>query len=181
LLLVGENMLDTPTKMALAKSSRGAPPLAPWAGLSERVRLRRRGIRWDLDLAEGIDLSIYLLGAFEPRLVGAYRKLIRPGACILDIGANIGAHTLQFAQLVGDRGKVVAYEPTCVRIRQAADKPPPQPDARAARDDDAGDARRKRGPDPGRRRRVQLAARTRARGTGGIRWVPCVTPPEQSR
>lgn len=106
-------MLDTPKKLALAKwISAVLRRLRRWVGLSDRVRLKRRGIHWDLDLAEGIDLSIYLLGAFEPRLVRAYRALIRPGACILDIGANIGAHTLQFARLVGDRGKVVAYEPT---------------------------------------------------------------------
>ena len=81
-------------------------------GLRDRVTLERSGIRWELDLAEGIDLSIYLLGAFEPRLVRAYRKVIRPGSCVLDIGANIGAHTLQFAKLVGERGRVVAFEPT---------------------------------------------------------------------
>ena len=106
-------MLDTPKKLALAKwMSALLRRSRRWVGLSDRVRLKRRAIHWDLDLAEGIDLSIYLLGAFEPRLVGTYRKLIRPGACILDIGANIGSHTLQFAQLVGERGKVVAYEPT---------------------------------------------------------------------
>jgi len=31
---------------------------------------------------------------------------------VLDIGANIGAHTLLFARRVGDRGRVVAFEPT---------------------------------------------------------------------
>lgn len=106
-------MLDTPTKLALARwISKIVRRSRRLVGLRDRLTLERSGIRWELDLAEGIDLSIYLLGAFEPRLVGAYRKLIRPGACILDIGANIGAHTLQFAKLVGDRGRVVAYEPT---------------------------------------------------------------------
>ena len=112
-------MLDTPRKLALARFiSSALRGVRHSIGLSDRIRSRRRGICWDLDLAEGIDLSIYLLGAFEPRLLGAYRKLIRPGACVLDIGANIGAHTLHFAKLVGDRGKVVAYEPT----RYAFDK-----------------------------------------------------------
>jgi len=106
-------MLDTPKKLALARlASVVLRRSRHLVGLSDRVRRERGGIWWDLDLAEGIDLSIYLLGAFEPRLVRAYRALIRPGACVLDIGANIGAHTLQFAKLVGDRGKVVAYEPT---------------------------------------------------------------------
>ena len=30
---------------------------------------------------------------------------------VLDIGANIGAHTLYFAAAVGPRGRVIAYEP----------------------------------------------------------------------
>lgn len=106
-------MLDTRQKLALAKlASTMLRRSRHWVGLSDRVRRERGGIWWDLDLAEGIDLSIYLLGAFELGLVRAYRKLIRPGACVLDVGANIGAHTLQFAKLVGDRGKVIAYEPT---------------------------------------------------------------------
>ena len=105
--------LDTSQKLALARRiSTVLRRSRHWVGLSDHVRLERGGIQWDLDLAEGIDLSIYLLGAFELRLVRAYRELIRPGACVLDVGANIGAHTLQFAKLVDDRGKVVAYEPT---------------------------------------------------------------------
>lgn len=87
-------------------------------GQPAQVRLKRRGIHWDLDLAEGIDFSIYLLGAFEPRLIKAYARLIRPGACVLDIGANIGAHTLHFARLVGERGSVIAYEPTAYAYRK---------------------------------------------------------------
>ena len=87
-------------------------------GLSNQVRSTRGGIQWDLDLAEGIDFSIFLLGAFEPRLVRAYARLVRPGACVVDIGANIGAHTLRFARLVGERGSVIAYEPTAYAYRK---------------------------------------------------------------
>lgn len=73
---------------------------------------RRRGVRWELDLDEGIDLSIYLFGAYELRSLRAYTPLIRPGATVFDIGANIGAHTLHFARLVGPGGRVFAFEPT---------------------------------------------------------------------
>ena len=41
-----------------------------------------------------------------------YRKLIKAGDTVLDIGANIGAHTIPLARLVGDTGMVVAFEPT---------------------------------------------------------------------
>ena len=81
-------------------------------GRDMHVRCRRRGINWDLDLNEGFDLSIYLLGAYEPRSLNAYRPLIRPGFVVFDIGANIGAHALHFAQLVGEHGRVYAFEPT---------------------------------------------------------------------
>jgi FkbM family methyltransferase len=72
----------------------------------------RRGVRWRLDLAEGIDFAIYLLGAFEASTVRAYRHLLAPGHVVLDIGANIGAHTLHLADAVGATGHVVAFEPT---------------------------------------------------------------------
>jgi len=73
---------------------------------------RRGGLRWKLDLREGIDFSIFLLGAFERSMVAAYRRLIPPGSVVIDIGANIGAHTLRLADCVGDAGRVVAVEPT---------------------------------------------------------------------
>jgi FkbM family methyltransferase len=84
------------------------------AGLGMRVRCRRRGVNWDLDLDEGIDLSIYILGAYEPRTLSAYRRFLeaRRDAVVFDIGANVGAHTLHFARLVGPGGRVFAFEAT---------------------------------------------------------------------
>jgi FkbM family methyltransferase len=72
----------------------------------------RSGLQWSLDLHEGIDFSIYLLGAFEPALIRFYEKRIMPGQTVLDIGANIGAHTMHFARAVGPNGRVVAVEAT---------------------------------------------------------------------
>lgn len=39
------------------------------------------------------------------------KQLIQPGFVILDVGANIGTHTLSFAQLTGSTGFVYAFEP----------------------------------------------------------------------
>ena len=89
-------------------------------GRDMRATVTRRGVRWTLDLDEGIDLSIYLLGSYEPRTLQAYARLVRPGAVVFDIGANIGAHTLHFARLVGPAGRVFAFEPTdfaCVKLQ----------------------------------------------------------------
>jgi len=40
-----------------------------------------------------------------------FRQLVQPGWSILDIGANMGAHTIALARLVGPTGKVLSFEP----------------------------------------------------------------------
>jgi FkbM family methyltransferase len=104
--------LNTKTKIALARVAyHGLMALRRPFGLDHTVDTQRDGVRWRLDLREGIDLAIYLLGRFEPETVQAYRRLIKPGDLVLDIGANIGAHTLHLAKAAMG-GKVVAFEPT---------------------------------------------------------------------
>jgi FkbM family methyltransferase len=55
--------------------------------------------------------SLDLYGEYSLGETDLFAKLIRPGAMVLDIGANIGAHTLFFAQAIGPGGAVVAIEP----------------------------------------------------------------------
>jgi len=38
-------------------------------------------------------------------------ELIGPGDWVIDVGANIGHYTLEFARLVGGSGRVIAFEP----------------------------------------------------------------------
>jgi FkbM family methyltransferase len=83
----------------------------PFGGRDEVV-VRRKGLVWNLDLREGIDLTIYALGAFEPDTLRALESLVKKGATVLDVGANVGAHTLHMARLVGPKGRVIAFEPT---------------------------------------------------------------------
>jgi FkbM family methyltransferase len=68
-------------------------------------------ITYELDLRELIDSTLYYEGAWEPDTVAALRRLIKPGQTVLDIGANMGCHTLLMAQLMGETGQVVAFEP----------------------------------------------------------------------
>jgi FkbM family methyltransferase len=81
-------------------------------GHGDREIVVREGITYDLDLSQGIDFAIYLAGIFERNTAVALRRLVEPGALVLDIGANIGAHTLRLAKLVGPNGRVLAFEPT---------------------------------------------------------------------
>jgi FkbM family methyltransferase len=50
-------------------------------------------------------------GQFSQGELDLFIQFISAGAVVLDIGANIGAHTVPLAQLVGSGGVVVAFEP----------------------------------------------------------------------
>ena len=41
----------------------------------------------------------------------AFRRDVRPGDVVFDVGANVGAYTMLFAHWVGDQGRVFAFEP----------------------------------------------------------------------
>jgi|WetSurMetagenome_2_1015567.scaffolds.fasta_scaffold85038_2 FkbM family methyltransferase len=106
-------ILKTAQKIAIARVASSCVLFTRrMRGLSKLAIVKRGGIWWSLDLSEGIDFSIYLLGGFEPKTLKLYSKIVKPGDIVLDIGANVGAHTLPLARLVGDDGKVIAFEPT---------------------------------------------------------------------
>ncbi len=106
-------IIPTRTKMAIAATAQ-APIAAVRSlfGMKDHALVWRDGLKWDLDLREGIDFSIYLLRAFERSTRNTLRSRVQPGATVLDIGANIGAHTLGLARSVGPSGSVHAFEPT---------------------------------------------------------------------
>ncbi|MBB3561198.1 FkbM family methyltransferase [Rhizobium sp. BK512] len=106
-------MFSTRTKIRIARClSAIVLSIRHVFGLPDDVVVVRRGVRWSLDLKDGIDFAIYLLGGFEVRTLRKYATLIKTGDIILDIGANVGAHTLPLALLVGDSGRVHSFEPT---------------------------------------------------------------------
>jgi FkbM family methyltransferase len=75
-----------------------------------RVVRTIEGMTFDLDLGEMIDVGLFLQ-QYERDIVSLVERLTQPGWTVFDIGANIGAHTIRFARLVGPSGRVFAFEP----------------------------------------------------------------------
>jgi FkbM family methyltransferase len=58
-----------------------------------------------------IGRSIEVYGEYFESEVGVFRRFVGAGDVALDIGANIGTHTLALARLTGPQGFVYAFEP----------------------------------------------------------------------
>lgn len=52
----------------------------------------------------------YWLGTYEPELQTAAAQWVRPSMVVYDVGANVGYISLLLARLVGDSGRVFAFE-----------------------------------------------------------------------
>ncbi len=77
----------------------------------QKKTINKDGINYEVDLSEGIELSLYLFGKFQKHVTHNANLTIKPNFTIIDIGANVGLMTLQFAKLV-PQGKVYSFEPT---------------------------------------------------------------------
>ncbi len=105
--------MTTEQKIRIAAlASRVVRALRALTGQTDVAVFRRGGLVWELDLRQGIDFAIFLQGGFEPFTLREYARLVKAGDTVFDIGANIGAHTLPLASLVGAKGRVAAFEPT---------------------------------------------------------------------
>jgi len=101
-----------PVKFLLRPIHRYYKNLNQYRYKNKRVIVTRDGIKYELELNEMIDNTIFYEGKFEPQTTKALQSLCKPNMVVLDVGANIGCHTLRMARIVGPTGKVVAFEPT---------------------------------------------------------------------
>ena len=60
---------------------------------------------------KGLGLSVSHYGTYEELEAKIMEEKIETGNIVVDIGANIGLHTLNMARIVGNTGQVFAFEP----------------------------------------------------------------------
>lgn len=58
-----------------------------------------------------VDTEIFTNGIYEPDILKLIQEYLKPGQVFIDIGANIGQHSLFATSVVGRAGKVYAFEP----------------------------------------------------------------------
>ena len=92
-------------------------------GIKKRILIKRNSIKWHLDLSEGIDLSIFLLGSFQGDVVKSIFKTIinykdnkSSTFNIIDVGSNIGDKSLSLTKKLLNNNlnnfKIFSVEPT---------------------------------------------------------------------
>jgi FkbM family methyltransferase len=102
-----DRLLTTEADQALALVTHTPPAVAAF----NRQKACRYGqMLYNIhDIYVGRSLDLY--GEFSEGEVEMFRQIVRPGDWVLDVGANIGAHTLFFARQIGPSGRVLAFEP----------------------------------------------------------------------
>ena len=58
-----------------------------------------------------LDYMVFTTGSYEPAIAGLISSQLNAGSTVMDIGANVGIHTITMAKTVGPTGKVYAFEP----------------------------------------------------------------------
>ncbi|MGK7869305.1 FkbM family methyltransferase [Falsiroseomonas sp. E2-1-a20] len=74
------------------------------------VARTRFGARLAGNLPDLMQGYLYFFGVWEPGITALYRAALKPGDVVVDVGANVGAHALLAAHLVGPHGRVHAVE-----------------------------------------------------------------------
>jgi FkbM family methyltransferase len=60
---------------------------------------------------EGVGRALLSRGSYESAESELFAQLVKPGMTVVDVGANVGYYTVLASRLVGERGRVLAFEP----------------------------------------------------------------------
>jgi FkbM family methyltransferase len=76
-----------------------------------RIVATSTGLRIYADPFSGLGGALRVSGVYEPEVTSLFQELLKPGMCVLDVGANEGYYSALAGVLCGPEGFVVAVEP----------------------------------------------------------------------
>lgn len=76
-----------------------------------RAKRCRHGVMLYLTTDQYVGGSLDRYGEFSEAETALFAQIVKPGMTVLDLGANMGAHTIYLGQAVGSAGRVIAFEP----------------------------------------------------------------------
>jgi FkbM family methyltransferase len=85
------------------------PPVPPDKPVVKKLSGFPLKLKFDPNTYMG--MFLYYRGIYEEGIIKKLSELLKPGMVFIDVGANIGLYSVIGAYLVGDAGKVIAFEP----------------------------------------------------------------------
>lgn len=101
------NFSVIPQDSLIGKCLRGILKLIPKNVVLPILQGKLRGKKWII----GSWVFGYWFGTYELEKQKLFEKIVKEGDIVYDIGAHVGFYTLLASELVGERGKVFAFEP----------------------------------------------------------------------
>ncbi len=65
----------------------------------------------NINTSSYLEWYMFFYGCYEPMIQTIIKQTVKPGSICIDIGANVGIHTMSLAKQTGPTGKVYAFEP----------------------------------------------------------------------
>lgn len=174
--ILGQHVpLRGPARLLLRSYARTCYQPGVWV---ERLTTKSGDI-FDADLSSLLEWQLWAFGGYEQHFAELFRCLVSAGDRCVDVGANVGVHTVRLAKLVGAAGEVIAIEPDAsvaertrrnITLNDLANARV----VNAAASDQAGHMRLYR-PDPSDTNRARASLLQHAYLTGEAATVPVLT------
>jgi FkbM family methyltransferase len=58
-----------------------------------------------------VEKHLLVPDTYEPEVENVINRFVKPGDCVIDVGASIGFFTVMMSKIVGENGLVLAFEP----------------------------------------------------------------------
>lgn len=77
----------------------------------ETIVLLDNKLFFNVNTSSYLEWYIFFYGIYEPGVIFFLKNFLKHGDVVLDVGANVGIHSLIMGNIVGNGGRVYAFEP----------------------------------------------------------------------